>query len=72
MNDAYNLNSILNAIEEIKTKKKKKAISLTLDNNNKIKEAISLTLDNNDKTKEDVLNIEGVLPITEKLILEAE
>ena len=58
MNDAYNLNSILNAIEEINTKKKKKAISLTLDNN--------------DKTKEDVLNIEGVLPITEKLILEAE
>jgi hypothetical protein len=72
MNDTYNLNSILNAIEEINTKKKKKAISLTLDNNNKIKEAISLTLDNNDKTKEDVLNIEGVLPITEKLILEAE
>jgi hypothetical protein len=57
MNSTYNLKSILNAIEEINSKQKK-TISLNLENNNKAKERTSFS--------------DGVLPITEKLIIEAE
>ena len=58
MNSTYDLNSILNAIEEINKKQKK--------------DSISLDSVNSFKTKKDAFSSEGVLPITEKLILEAE
>ena len=58
MNNDYNLNSILNAIEEINNKKKNRSLLFNSDKTNKIKENTS---DN-----------EALLPVTEKLILEAE
>ena len=58
MNNVYDLNSILSAIEDINSKQKKKSILFVSNSTNKIKENTSLN--------------EGVLPITEKLILEAE
>ena len=58
MNNDYDLNSILNAIEEINNKKKNRSLLFNSDNTNKIKENTS---DN-----------EALLPVTEKLILEAE
>ena len=58
MNNVYDLKSILSAIEDINSKQKKKSILFVSDSANKI--------------KEDTSSNEGVLPITEKLILEAE
>ena len=55
MNNVYDLNSILSAIEDINSKQKKKSILFVSNSTNKIKENTSLN--------------EGVLPITEKLIL---
>ena len=72
MNNTYDLKSILNAIEEINNKQKK-PISLVSENNNKAKErTILLVSENNNKIKERTSFSEGVLPITEKLIMEAE
>jgi len=58
MNNNYDLSSILDAIDEINDSKKKKSITLVADNTDQIKE-------------ENLIN-EDLLPITEKLILEAE
>ena len=58
MNNNYDLNSILNAIAEINSERKKTTSSQTLNNIKKIKKNISVN--------------EDVSPITEKLILEAE
>ena len=58
MNKVYDLKSILNAIEEINSKKKNKPISF-----------VSTNIDT---TQEDIVVNDGILPITEKLILEAE
>ena len=58
MNSIYDLKSILNAVEEINTKTKEKFISSTINNAEKIK-----------KNK---LTNDAILPITEKIILEAE
>jgi len=58
MNSIYDLKSILNAVEEINTKTKEKFISPTINNAEKIK-----------KNK---LTNDAILPITEKIILEAE
>jgi len=58
MNNVYDLNSILNAIDEINNKKKNKSLLFVSDNITKIKKNIS--------------GNEALLPITEKLISEAE
>ena len=58
MNSIYDLKSILNAVEEINTKTKKKFISSTINNAEKI--------------KKNTLTNDAILPITEKIILEAE
>jgi len=58
MNSIYDLKSILNAVEEINTKTKKKFISSTINNAEKI--------------KKNALTNDAILPITEKIILEAE
>ena len=58
MNNTYNLNSILDAIEEINSNKKIKSTSFVSNNANKIKKIVQVN--------------EEILPITEKLILEAE
>jgi len=58
MNNIYNLESILNAVEDINSGPKKKIVSFDSNNLDKPKKKNSTT--------------EEVLPITEKLILEAE
>jgi len=58
MNDLYSLNSILNAIEDINSKSKKKSYSSSLNNTKQIEKKLSTSGE--------------ILPITEKLILEAE
>jgi hypothetical protein len=58
MNNTYSLNSILDAIEDINSNKKIKPISFVSNNVNKIKKIVQVN--------------EEILPITEKLILEAE
>jgi hypothetical protein len=58
MDDSYDLNSIFSAIEDI--------------NNNKKKKITSLDSNNFDKMKEITTPNAEILPITEKLILEAE
>ena len=58
MNERYSLNSILDAIEDINTKPNNKSITLKKNNTTAIKKKYS---DN-----------ENLLPVTEKLILEAE
>ena len=71
MNNTYDLKSILTAIEELNVKKKK-TTSLAPSNINKIKENTSLALSNINKIKKKTSINDGILPITEKLILEAE
>ena len=58
MNDLYSLNSILNAIEDINSKSKKKSYFSSLNNTKQIEKKLSTSGE--------------ILPITEKLILEAE
>ena len=58
MNDTFDLNSILDAIKDINTKPKKKPIVLNVVGPKKI--------------KKNIISSEEVLPITEKIILEAE
>ena len=74
MSNNYDLNSILDAIDEINDSQKKKSFTLDSVNIDQIKEENSITLDsvNIDQIKEENSINEGLLPITEKLILEAE
>ena len=58
MNKVYDLKSILSAIEEINSKKKNKPISFVPTNIDTTQEVMAVN--------------DGILPITEKLILEAE
>jgi len=64
MNKVYDLNSILNAIENINNKPKKKITPIILDNSNKT--------DYSNTSKKETIGNNDILPITEKLILEAE
>ena len=80
MNNIYDLNSIFSAIEDINSKQKKKSTPLIPDNVNKrsslipdnVSKSTSLIPGNVNKSKVYELGNEDVLPITEKLILEAE
>tara|TARA_B100000767_G_scaffold221888_1_gene210465 strand:+ start:689 stop:1723 length:1035 start_codon:yes stop_codon:yes gene_type:complete len=63
MNEIYTLNSILNAIEDINTRPKNKSNFSKKINSNKI---------NSNKINTSFSENENLLPITEKLILEAE
>ena len=58
MNESYDLKSIFNAIETINTKKKKTSSLIKLNHTN--------------QSTDNILPPTDILPITEKLILEAE
>jgi hypothetical protein len=74
MDKMYDLKSILNAIEDINTKKKKIVSTITknsekIKNNNLDFEKIELTTY---KNKKNIFTSDEILPLTEKIILEAE